>query len=223
MRARLIAAASRLFSEQGYEATTLQQIVNEAQTSIGNCYFYFANKEAILLVIADELRQEIADKVDRAIAPLPIGPGLLAVAVYVGTLATLERAEVARFALSGSTHPSLRPLTMVLFTARVERAFLAMPTLFVDWPGATPSLAAAAWHGSISHILEGAIEGRITAEPEQVARFLARWNLQALGLSTEAVRQGMQTLQTYAATDHRSPDSAPVCFGASQATGIIEE
>src|SRR5262249_26460115 len=99
VRARLMSTACKLFSEQGYEATTLQQIVKEAHTSIGNCYFYFPNKEALLVAIAEELRQEIVQKIDRAIERLPIGPGLLAVAIYVGTLAALEKAEVTRFTL----------------------------------------------------------------------------------------------------------------------------
>jgi AcrR family transcriptional regulator len=200
MRAGLMAAACKLFAEQGYEATTLQQIVQEAHTSIGNCYFYFANKEAILLAIAAELRQEIARKIDCAIEPLPLGPGLLAVAVYVGSLAVLERPEVARFALSDAAHPALRPLTLELFAARVERAFQAMPALFSGWQEATPQVAAAAWHGAASHVLEGALAGRIREDPPRLARFLARWNLQALGLGPEATAQGMQTLQTYCAT-----------------------
>lgn len=196
MRGKLIAAACKLFSEQGYEATTLHQIVKEAHTSIGNCYFYFLNKEALLLAIAGELRQEIATKIDCAIAPLPLGPGLLAVAIYVGTLATLERADIARFALTDFSHPALRLLTMELFAARVERAFHAMPDLIAGWHEATPQLAAAAWHGATSYALEGVITGRIVAEPHQVARFLVRWNLQGIGFSEDDIRQAMETLDT---------------------------
>jgi len=197
MRKRLIAAAQSLFTTQGYEATTLQQIVKEAYTSIGNCYFYFPNKEALLFAVADELRQEIARKIDEAIAPLPLGPGLLAVAVYVGTQAVLERADVARFALSDSTHPSLRPLTRELFVSRVRRAFEAMPSLFAEWPEATPHLAATAWHGAVSYVLEEAVAGRIVHDPHQTAHFLVRWNIQALGLSELVVQQAMEDLQAY--------------------------
>ncbi|MFL5598198.1 MAG: helix-turn-helix domain-containing protein, partial [Gemmatimonadaceae bacterium] len=35
-RAKLLAAARKLFARHGYEATTMQQIVREADTSIGN-------------------------------------------------------------------------------------------------------------------------------------------------------------------------------------------
>lgn len=197
MRARLLAAARRLFAAQGYEATSLQQIVKEAATSIGNCYFYFPNKEALLLAVAEEFRAEIAHRVDLAIAPLPPGPGLFAVAIYTGVLAVLEQPEVARFALTDTANPALRPITMELFAGRVQRAFETMPHLFSDWPEAMPPLAASAWHGAVNCALEGAITGRFTAEPDQTARFLARWNLQALGLSKAAVRQALEALPSH--------------------------
>jgi AcrR family transcriptional regulator len=181
MRARLMEAAAHLFAEQGYDATTLKQIVTRADTSIGNCYFYFENKEAILLAIAENLRAEISEIVDAAIAATPPGASQLYAAAYAGTLAVLERAEVARFALSDSAHPALRPLTIQMFTARVEAALLANPNLLAGWPEASPQLAAAAWHGSASHVIEAAIQGKIDAPHTQIAAFVAQWNLRAIG------------------------------------------
>ena len=202
MRARILDAARDLFARQGYDATTLQQIIREAQTSIGNCYFYFADKEAILLTIAEELRQEIAEKIDQAIAPYPLGAGLLAVAVYTGAKAVIENAAVARFALSDTAHPSLRPITAALFADRVERAFQAMPELFAGQPDATSKLAASAWHGAANVVLEGVINGRIMESPERVALFLVRWNLQALGLTDAVIHQAMTTLDNHRAKAH---------------------
>src|SRR5688572_6335992 len=40
-RQKLLRAAQELFSSHGYEATTIQQIVRRAGTSVGNLYFYF--------------------------------------------------------------------------------------------------------------------------------------------------------------------------------------
>lgn len=198
MRARLLSTARELFIEQGYEQTTLLQIVARAQTSIGNCYFYFSNKEAILLAIAEEFRAEIAERIDTAIADLPLGPGLLAVAVYTGARAVLEQADIARVTLSGSALPSLREAAVELFAGRVQRAFAASPELFALWPEATPELAAHAWQGASSYVLEDAINGRLGAtsisDSDQVARFLARWNLQALGLSAEQVHAALAFL-----------------------------
>lgn len=44
-REDILRAAARLFVKKGYEATTMQDIVRAANTSIGNVYFYFENKE----------------------------------------------------------------------------------------------------------------------------------------------------------------------------------
>jgi AcrR family transcriptional regulator len=194
MRARLLASARQLFVEQGYERTTLQQIVAAAGTSIGNCYFYFPNKEALLVAIAEEFRAEIEWRIDAAIAGVPFGPGLLAVAVYRGALSVLEQADIARVAFSDAALPPLRRITMELFAARVQRAFAAAPNLFAAWPEATAELAAHAWQGAANYVLEDAINGRLQADPDQVARFLARWNLQALGLSGDRVREGLAAL-----------------------------
>jgi AcrR family transcriptional regulator len=194
VRANLLAAARRLFAEHGYESTTLQQIVKEANTSIGNCYFYFENKEAILLTLADDFRREVARKIDEAIAPLPLGPGLLAVAVYTGVLAVLEEADVARFTLLDSALPSMRPIALELFAARAQRAFESMPDLFPRREESTPQLAASAWQGAANYVLEGLVTGRIVEPPEKAARFLARWNLAALGIPEESIRQAMAAL-----------------------------
>lgn len=192
MRQRLVAAARRLFAAQGYEATTLQQVVAEAQTSIGNCYFYFANKEALLLAVAEQFRNEVAQEIDAATAPLALGPHLLATAVYTGVLAVLRQPEVARVALFETTLPALRAVAAELFTARIRRALAGMP----NWGSQAqhPALAAHAWQGALQVTLEGVLSGQVAADPETVARFLARWNLQALGLPEDAIAEGMNKL-----------------------------
>lgn len=187
MRQRLTAAARRLFAEQGYEATTLQQIVSQAQTSVGNCYFYFANKEALLLAVAEQFRSEVAGEIDAAMAPLAPGPPRLAMAVYTGVLAVLRQPEVARAALFGTVSPSLRAVATELFAARISRVLAEMPE--GSGPGQHPALAAHAWQGAIQMTIEGVLNGQITEAPETVARFLALWNLRALGFSEEALAE----------------------------------
>lgn len=53
-RTRILAAARKLFAQKGYEATTMQQVVREAGTSIGNAYFYFENKEGLVKALVEE-------------------------------------------------------------------------------------------------------------------------------------------------------------------------
>ena len=47
-RGRIISAAWKLFYEQGYENTTVEDIVFESETSKGSFYHYFEGKDALL-------------------------------------------------------------------------------------------------------------------------------------------------------------------------------
>lgn len=194
VRKQLLECAAELFVNQGYEGTSLQQIVKAANTSIGNCYFYFPNKEAILFAIGDQLRQDVATEIDAAVAGFEVGPRRFALAVYIGVLATLNRAPIAKVALLDTAFPSIRNLTMDMFAGRARKTFTEAPALFEGWPQASPELAASAWHGSIYYVLEGVLSGRIQEHPTKVARFVARWNLQSLGLSPSVIAEALEAL-----------------------------
>lgn len=47
-RAAIVAAALRLFRENGYEATTMRAIAREAGVATGNAYYYFGSKEELI-------------------------------------------------------------------------------------------------------------------------------------------------------------------------------
>ena len=51
-RGRIIAAAWKLFYDQGYEETTIEDIVFESGTSRGSFYHYFEGKDALLGTLA---------------------------------------------------------------------------------------------------------------------------------------------------------------------------
>ena len=47
-KSKIVSAAWRLFYEQGYEDTTIEEIVEESGTSKGSFYHYFEGKDALL-------------------------------------------------------------------------------------------------------------------------------------------------------------------------------
>jgi AcrR family transcriptional regulator len=53
-RRQVLDAALRLFSHQGYRATTVRDIADEAGVSTGNVYHHFDDKEAIFRTLLDE-------------------------------------------------------------------------------------------------------------------------------------------------------------------------
>lgn len=57
-RAAILAAALRLFREQGYDRTTMRGIAQEASLSPGNAYYYFRSKDQLV----QEFYREICDE-----------------------------------------------------------------------------------------------------------------------------------------------------------------
>lgn len=52
-RGRIVSAAWRLFYEQGYEDTTVEEIIELSHTSRGSFYHYFDGKDALLSTLSD--------------------------------------------------------------------------------------------------------------------------------------------------------------------------
>ena len=66
-RGRIISAAWKLFYEQGYENTTVEDIVFESETSKGSFYHYFDGKDALLGTLAyvfDEKYEQLMEVMD---------------------------------------------------------------------------------------------------------------------------------------------------------------
>ena len=66
-KGRIISAARKLFYEQGYENTTVEDIVFESETSKGSFYHYFEGKDALLGTLAyvfDEKYEELMAVMD---------------------------------------------------------------------------------------------------------------------------------------------------------------
>lgn len=81
---RLLTAATRLFAEQGFETTSVQQIVDAAGVTKGAMYHYFGSKDDLLYEIyARVLRVQTARMEQAADSSDPVQRRLHAVAVDV--------------------------------------------------------------------------------------------------------------------------------------------
>ncbi|MGM9614289.1 MAG: TetR/AcrR family transcriptional regulator [Oscillospiraceae bacterium] len=66
-KGRIVSAAWKLFYEQGYENTTVEDIIFESETSKGSFYHYFDGKDALLgslSMIFDEKYEELREVMD---------------------------------------------------------------------------------------------------------------------------------------------------------------
>lgn len=72
-KGRIISAAWKLFYEQGYEDTTVEDIVFESETSKGSFYHYFDGKDALLGTLAnvfDEKYEELMAVMDPSLSAM---------------------------------------------------------------------------------------------------------------------------------------------------------
>lgn len=66
-KSKIVSAAWKLFYEQGYDGTTVDEIIEESQTSKGSFYHYFDGKDALLGSLAylfDEKYEELEKEID---------------------------------------------------------------------------------------------------------------------------------------------------------------
>ncbi|KHL03428.1 hypothetical protein LK10_09340 [Sinomonas humi] len=74
-RERIQAVALRLFSEQGYESTSMRQIAEELGFTKAALYYHFNSKQDIVRALMETMRSEVGDLVAWAGAQEP-GPEL---------------------------------------------------------------------------------------------------------------------------------------------------
>ena len=80
-RDRLIEAAKIMFYQQGFTSTTLADIAQQAQVPLGNIYYHFRTKEALVEAVIQAHLQELQSlfaRLDRQPAPRQRLLGLLA-------------------------------------------------------------------------------------------------------------------------------------------------
>lgn len=66
MRDRILRVALELFTEQGYDGTSLREIAERLNVTKAALYYHFKSKEALLLSLMEELKESIDALVDWA-------------------------------------------------------------------------------------------------------------------------------------------------------------
>ncbi|QDQ27596.1 TetR/AcrR family transcriptional regulator [Chitinimonas arctica] len=67
-RAELIAAASRLFKEQGYERTTVRDLAQAVGMQSGSLFYHFRTKEEMLVAVMAAGIGDLTDRAEEALA-----------------------------------------------------------------------------------------------------------------------------------------------------------
>ena len=192
-RSRILEAARRLFAKYGYEATSMRHIADAAQTSIGNLYFYFVNKEELLETLVLETRGPVWAWAAAVTPLLPEGPARLALLIYSSILRLLDvDRDVAYLILLEGGPPGLAERSAAAHRERLRGSLLA------NWPGFPQEhleLILTAWGGANRVAVERWVRGELTEEPLELAEFLTRWNLCAVGIPQAEVEAAITAVE----------------------------
>jgi AcrR family transcriptional regulator len=90
-RSQLLAIATRMFAEHGYEDTSIEAVLREAGVSRGSLYHHFASKEALFEAVAEEVETDVGARTFAAAAE----------AAADGPVAALRAGSVAWIRLAG--------------------------------------------------------------------------------------------------------------------------
>lgn len=64
---KILKAALKVFSEKGYHATNVDDIVEKSETSKGGFYFHFPSKKELFLTLIDEMTAILFNKVEKEV------------------------------------------------------------------------------------------------------------------------------------------------------------
>jgi AcrR family transcriptional regulator len=189
-RKHIINTAIKIFAANGYHGTTVKNIVDEAETSVGNFYFYFKNKEDIFETLYEEMHfmvghfiqsmiegstYKIVEKFCRGAAS-----SLWVYQQYrdISRILLLEgislnpRFEKKRVALIASSAEA----KVTLFNHLKEKNLIKVPDV---------RLAAIAIDGGYFNVITSWLQSETPWDLTTAAYPLAVFNLQALGISFE--------------------------------------
>lgn len=113
-RGQIVRAAVKLFSEQGYYTTTIQQIARQAGISTGLVYQYFRDKDDLLLLALMQVLESYEQEIPRNLEGIehPVARLCTAVGTYCAVVDRLRDATVLTYRSSKSLRAERRALLM---------------------------------------------------------------------------------------------------------------
>jgi len=192
----ILIAAKKLFSEQGYEQTSVRQIVEQANTSMGNLYFHFPNKLSILKAICKKyvniLREQIYQVHELSLCP-EVG---FALDLKIGYINTLE-------------NPKLFPLWLVIrkipeiHKYSLQNKIIRLRTFFDNKiPSDEMETLAIAIQGIVDSFYEQKGEGKLDDDAINPAYKIIDYSLRLLGYSQTRIQEVIQEVEDYIQEHH---------------------
>ncbi len=190
-RARLLAAARRLFARQGYHATTVPQVVEQARSSVGSFYFYFRDKEDVFGAVLGDFGSRLAAALNEAISRERTIVEQMRAAVEALMTFLAENPDEARILIveSSGLGGRLEAIRRGIVSCHVRGVQSALETL--ELPGVNPAIAARCWVGAVYEAVYAWLESpeKERISPTELAKIVSAFNLRGVGAPVQKARQ----------------------------------
>lgn len=188
MRYNIINTAKRLFLKQGYQKTTIRQIVNEAKTSTGNFYFYFPDKLSLLKIVAQEFIMILRNQTDK-VKSFKLSPEIaFAYDFRLGYIKTLEDPRLSQLWHIIKNTPEVN-------VESLENKRKRLVTFFGhQFPEQKLKLLAVAIQGISDGITQQKREGDLMEDPIVLSNIIVEYSLCLLGYSSEQIKTTLEKI-----------------------------
>jgi len=156
-RGRILDAALDIFARKGYHDTSVDEIVEESQTSKGAVYFHFPNKQRLFLALVDKFADLLERRITEAIGHEKAGLGRVRAALKAGldtfgSYRALAKLLLVQAVGLGSVFEEKRLEVQDRF-ARLIKLYLDQAVVAGDIPQIDTEIVAYAWTGAINEVV----------------------------------------------------------------------
>jgi AcrR family transcriptional regulator len=182
----ILQAARKLFAEKGYETTSVRDIVKLADTSMGNLYFHFPNKQSMLKVICKDyvnvLRKQIGEIHKLAKRP-EVG---FTLDFRLGYITTLEHPLTSKFFAAAQNIPEIHSYSL-------ENKKLRLKTFFGHLISDEEiSFLAIAVQGIADGIFDQKRQGKLKEESSVLSNTIIDFSLRLIGYSRKEIQLAIE-------------------------------
>jgi AcrR family transcriptional regulator len=196
----ILQTAKKLFAEQGYKNTSVRQIVLSANTSMGNLYFHFPNKQTILKVICKEYVNILRNQIER-VHNLSFRPEVgFALDFRIGYITTLEHPKTSQVFSAAQNISEIHEYSL-------ENKRLRLKTFFGDKisPEENNYLAIAI-QGIADGIFDQKREGKLNEKSSILSNTIIDYSLRLIGYSKSEIARTIKEVNEYIQKHHITID-----------------
>jgi TetR/AcrR family transcriptional regulator, fatty acid metabolism regulator protein len=156
-RGRILDAALDVFSDKGYHDASVDQIVEQSQTSKGSVYFHFPNKQELFLALVDKFADLLERRIIEAIEHEAAGMARVSAALSacIGTFGkyrALAKIMLVQAVGLGSVFEEKRLAIHQRFARLIQR-YLEEAVSVGDIAPLDSEVVAHAWMGAINELM----------------------------------------------------------------------